>query len=77
MIPIIFQSHMDKNANDGEHLVTARDNVGEGWKIKAPFPVETVWIAVGGHTDPLMGCNGSEQYTHSCKQMHLRRIGVE
>lgn len=42
MIPIIFQSHMDKNANDGEHLVTARDNVGEGWKIKAPFPVETV-----------------------------------
>lgn len=42
MIPIIFQSHMDKNANDGEHLVTARDKVGEGWKIKAPFPVETV-----------------------------------
>lgn len=29
---------MDKNANDGDHLVTARDNVGEGWKIKAPFP---------------------------------------
>lgn len=29
---------MDKNANDGEYLVTARDNVGEGWKIKAPFP---------------------------------------
>lgn len=42
MIPIIFQSHRDKNANDGEHLVTAGDSVGEGWKIKAHFPVETV-----------------------------------
>lgn len=42
VIPIIFQYHTDKDANDGEHLVTARDNVGEGWKIKAPFPAETV-----------------------------------